>query len=130
MFAVLRIVLPLVWRVNGLYAAKTIEGADPSFKNSLVNYLDLRPHRGELPKSFLAAIEAKAVNDLTQVEVDAVVNQHQLIHVWYVLAAVVLLCCVYAALDAQEYLRLGAAGVPGRRGPANQHPAAQHQARR
>ena len=50
-FAALRIVRPLVSRVNGLYAAKTIEEADPAFKNSLINYLDLRRHRDELPKA-------------------------------------------------------------------------------
>src|SRR5262245_38684497 len=43
-FAVLRIVLPLVRSVNGFYAAKTIEATDPEFKNSLINYLDLRKH--------------------------------------------------------------------------------------
>ena len=101
-FSAVRIVLPLVRRVNGLYAAKTIEEADPAFKNSLINYLDLRRRRGELPKSFLAAIEAKAVNDLTQVEIDAVVNQRRLIHVWYALAAVILLFCVYAALTPKS----------------------------
>src|SRR5215213_6928486 len=33
-FAGLRIVLPLLRRVNGFYAARTIEEADSSFKNS------------------------------------------------------------------------------------------------
>ena len=66
-------------RVNGFYAAKTIEDADPAFKNSLINYLDLRKHRDEIPRRALAAIEAKAVGDLTRVEIDAVVNQRRLI---------------------------------------------------
>ncbi|MBV8381770.1 MAG: hypothetical protein JOZ63_04140, partial [Planctomycetaceae bacterium] len=101
-FSAVRIVLPLIRRVNGLYAAKTIEEADPAFQNSLINYIELRRRRGELPKSFLAAIEAKAVNDLTQVEIDAVVNQRRLIHVWYALAAVVLLFCGYAALTPKS----------------------------
>ena len=35
------IVIPLILRINGVYAAKTIEGADPAFKNSLINYLTL-----------------------------------------------------------------------------------------
>src|SRR4051794_31125104 len=38
-FAAMRIVMPLVRSVNGLYAAKTIEEVDPGFKNSLINYL-------------------------------------------------------------------------------------------
>src|SRR3954467_11975488 len=65
-FAALRIIYPLLRRVNGFYAANTIEDADASFKNSLISYLDLK-RRGELSKAALAAIEAKAVNDLTQI---------------------------------------------------------------
>src|SRR4051794_7321329 len=61
-FAVLRILFPLIGRVNGFYAAKTIEEADPAFKNSLINYLDLKRHRSEISKAALTAIEAKAVN--------------------------------------------------------------------
>src|SRR5262245_57845268 len=41
-FAAFRVVLPLVSRINALYAAKTIEEADPTFKNSLINYLELK----------------------------------------------------------------------------------------
>src|SRR5882757_9440342 len=41
-----RVFLPMVSRVNGFYAAWTIEHADASFKNSLINYLDLRKRRG------------------------------------------------------------------------------------
>src|SRR5438128_2519459 len=33
-----RVLLPLVRRVNGLYAARTIEADRPGFKNSLINY--------------------------------------------------------------------------------------------
>ena len=71
-FAVLRIVLPILGRVNALYAAKTIETADPAFKNSLINYLELRRHRDQMPKAVLATLESRAVNDLTQVEVETV----------------------------------------------------------
>src|SRR5512135_451244 len=103
-FAVWRIVLPMVRRINGFYAARTIEGADPSFKNSLINYLDLRRRRGELSKAALAAIEAKAVRDLTQVEIDSVVNQRRLMQVAYTLSAVVVLFCLYAAMTPKSIL--------------------------
>lgn len=95
-FAGLRIVLPLIGRVNGLYAAKTIEESDPSFKNSLISYLDLKRHRGEISKAAMTAIEAKAVNDLTGIEIDSVVNQRRLIQVAYTLSAVLVLFCLYA----------------------------------
>jgi hypothetical protein len=93
-FAIARIVIPLLRRVNGFYAARTIEEADPAFKNSLINYLDLRRHRGEMSKGFLAAIEARAVQDLTHVEIDSVVNQRRLMHVWYALSAIVVIFCL------------------------------------
>jgi hypothetical protein len=103
-FAVWRIVLPMVRRVNGFYAARTIEETDPSFKNSLINYLDLRRRRGELSKAALAAIEAKAVRDLTQVEIDSVVNQHRLMQVAYIFSAVVVIFCLYAAMTPKSIL--------------------------
>ena len=64
-FAAWRIVRPLLASVSGLYAAKTIEGAEPEFKNGLINYLSLKKNRESYPKSFLAAIEAKAGVPLT-----------------------------------------------------------------
>src|SRR4051794_13985046 len=54
-YAVAKIGRPLFWSVNGFYAARTIEGADPAFKNSLINYLDLRRGREKVPAHFLAA---------------------------------------------------------------------------
>ena len=103
-FAVKRILLPLVGRVNGLYAARTIEETDPAFKNSLISYLDLRRRRNEIPKAALAAIEAKAVNDLTQIEVDTVVNQRRLTQMAYVLTGVVVVFCLYAAMTPKSIL--------------------------
>ena len=103
-FSALRIARPLISRVNGLYAAKTIELADPTFKNSLINYLTLRRHRDEISKSFLAAVEAKAVKDLTKVEIDAVVDQRRLLQMFYALAGVVVLFCVYSALTPKSIL--------------------------
>src|SRR4029077_8164473 len=102
--AILRIVLPLVSKVNGVYAARTIEESDPAFKNSLISYLDLRRRRHEIPKGAMAAIEAKAVNDLTQVEVETVVNQRRLTQMPYILTAVVVVFCLYAAMPPKSIL--------------------------
>ncbi len=103
-FATMRIALPLLRRVNGFYAARTIEEADPEFKNSLINYLDLKRRRDELPKAAMAAIEASAVDHLTKVEVDTVVNQRRLIHVAYGLSGIVVLFCIYAAMTPKSIL--------------------------
>src|SRR3954453_8912752 len=53
-YAARRMVLPLLLRVNGLYAAKTIEEADPTFKNSLITYLDLRASKAVVSKGAMA----------------------------------------------------------------------------
>ena len=101
-FAATRIARPLLWSVNGLYAARTIEDADPAFKNSLMNYLDLRRHRADVPASYLAAVEARAVGDLTRVEIDSVVNQRRLIQTSYALAAVVVVASLYLLMTPKS----------------------------
>jgi hypothetical protein len=95
-FAAMRIARPLLRRVNGLYAAKTIEDVDPTFKNSLLNYLDLRRRRKEMPRAVMAAVEAKAVSDLSKVQIDTVVNQQRLVRAVYTLCGVIVVFCIYA----------------------------------
>ena len=99
-FVVMRIVMPLVRRINGIYAAKTIEDADPAFKNSLINYLELRRYRGQMPKAVMATLEARAVNDLTQVEVDNVVS-HEL-RVVYAVAGLIVVMCLYGTFSPKS----------------------------
>ncbi len=101
-FAALRIVRPIVASINGMYAAKTIESAKPEFKNGLINYLALKKDRENLPKSFMAAIEAKAVSQLTQVDVEGVVNQQRVLQTAYVLSAIVVIFCVYSVLNPKS----------------------------
>ncbi len=103
-FTALRLVLPLLSRINSLYAAKTIESTDSTFRNSLINYLELRRHRTQLPKAVMAAIEARAVSDLTQVEVETVVNQQRLMRMAYALSGVIVIFCVYAAVAPKNIL--------------------------
>ncbi len=98
------IVWPLLHRVNSHFAARTIESIDPKFKNSLISYLDLLKHREETPRAFLAAVEAKAVDDLTEVEIDAVVDQRRLIRMVYALAGVVVVFCLYSLLTPKSIL--------------------------
>ncbi len=103
-FTALRLALPILRRVNSLYAAKTIENSDSTFRNSLINYLELRRHRSQLPKAVMATLEARAVSDLTQVEVDAVVNQQRLMRMAYALSGVIVIFCLYAAFAPKSIL--------------------------
>ncbi len=96
-YSAFRIVTPLVRRINALYAAKTIEGSEPAFKNSLINYLELRRNRTQMSKAVLATLESRAVNDLTLVDVEAAVNQQRMMHTWYILTAVLVVFALYWA---------------------------------
>ena len=52
----------------------------------------------------MATIEARAVNDLTHVEIDGVVNQQRLMKMAYALSAVIVIFCLYAALTPKSIL--------------------------
>ena len=103
-FCAVRIAMPLLRRINGIYAAKTIEDADPGFKNSLINYLELRRYRGQMPKAVMATLEVRAVTDLTQVEIETVVNQQRLLRVFYALSAVAVIFSLYALFSPKSIL--------------------------
>jgi hypothetical protein len=103
-FAAIRIVRPLIGRVNGLYAARTIEASEPEFKNGLINYLSLKKDREHLPKSFLAAIEKRAVDQLSTVDVEAVVNNRRAVQTFYLFCGIVMAICVYASLTPKPIL--------------------------
>jgi hypothetical protein len=92
----LRIVRPMFMRVNDLYAAKSIESVDPHFKNSLINYLRLREDADKIPPSVLKSIEARAVNDLSAVNVDDVIDPSPVTRLSYALAAIVVGLCLYS----------------------------------
>ena len=59
------VVRPMVRRINTLYAARTVERAEPRFKNSLITFLQLRGKK-EVPEPILEAVEEKAAADLAQ----------------------------------------------------------------
>ena len=60
----LRIAKPMMMHINELYASKSIETVDPQFKNSLINYLQIRDDADKVAPSVLAQMEARAVADL------------------------------------------------------------------
>jgi len=101
-YSALRIAMPLMRRINSIYAAKTIEDADPAFKNSLINYLELRRHRTLMPKAVMATLEARAVTDLTHVEVDTVVNQQRMLRAVYALSGLCVIFSLYAIFSPKS----------------------------
>src|SRR5581483_10026384 len=80
---------PLVVRaINPEYAARTIEEATPTLKNSLINFLLLRHERASLKEIVYQAVEKQAAADIATVPVEATVDRSRLIHAGYVLCVV------------------------------------------
>ncbi|KAJ3058884.1 hypothetical protein HK102_010265, partial [Quaeritorhiza haematococci] len=103
-FVMLRMIRPLLMSINTLYAAKTIEGADPEIKNSLINYLEIRRDSARVSKNVMAALESRAVADLAHVEIEEVVDQRRAMQAAYALCGVIVAFCLYAALTPKSIL--------------------------
>jgi hypothetical protein len=96
-------VVPLVVRsINPTYAARTIEEATPSLKNSLINFLLLRQERASIKEIVFRAIEQKAATDIAAVPVEAVVDRSRLIHAGYVLCVVMAVFAAYKILSPKD----------------------------
>ncbi len=96
---------PLVFhRVNPVYAAHTIEQANPTLKNGLINFLLLRGRRAEVPRGVYQAMEAQAATRLANVEEEGVVDHSRLIQMAYVLCAVLIVCGLYKVLSPKDPL--------------------------
>jgi collagen type III alpha len=97
-----RVLMPLIFRINPIFAAYTIEQSRPSLKNSLINFLLLRGHRREVPQPIYQAIEHRAAADLSQIEIEAAVDRTRVIRLGYVLAGVVAVCGLYRVISPKN----------------------------
>ena len=98
------ILTPVVHRINPIFAAHTIEQSRPSLKNSLINFLLLRGHRGEVPQLVYRTIEHRAAADLSQVEIEVAVDRTRVIRLGYVLAGIVAVCGLYMVFSPKNPL--------------------------
>jgi hypothetical protein len=102
-YYIYQFVFPLLLRkINPLYAARTIEKAEPSLKNSLINFLQLRQESGSVPQVVLNAMESRAANDIATTQVDNAVDRRQLLLMGYVLAGVIALVGMYRIASAKN----------------------------
>jgi hypothetical protein len=90
--------------INPVYAAQTIEQASPSLKNSLINLLLFRQHRGEIPEAVYQTLEEQAARRLTRVSVDSAVDRTALVRIGCVLLAVVSLAALYTLISPKNPL--------------------------
>lgn len=99
-----RIVVPMIHRINPIFAAHTIEQSRPTLKNSLINFLLLRGHRRQLPEAVYRAVEQRAAADLSQVEIEAAVDRTHVIRRGYVLVGAVAAFALYLVLSSKSPL--------------------------
>ncbi len=105
---VVRRLLPVVlFRINPVFAAYTIEQSRPSLKNSLINLLFLRREKDEFVRDELArrvfeGLEFRTAGELAQVSPDTAVDRSRLIRLGYALVAVVAVLCLYLVFSPKN----------------------------
>ena len=92
----------LVYRVNPVYAAQTIERSSPSLKNSLLNLLLFGQQRETIPEAVYHTLEHQAAERLKRVTVENAVDRSRLIHIGYLFAALVVLIALYKILSPKD----------------------------
>ncbi|MEO8498657.1 MAG: hypothetical protein ABI614_26650, partial [Planctomycetota bacterium] len=100
------VVVPLMLRqINPVYAARAIEEAEPTLKNSLINFLMFRNDRGSLHQLIFSAMQQRAAADLHRVPIDSAVDRSKVIHFGCVLAGVLTICAAYTILSPKDPLQ-------------------------
>jgi len=92
----------LVRAINPAYAARTIEEATPTLKNSLINFLLLRQDRSHLREIVYQAIERQAAADIAAVPVETTVDRSRLIYIGYALCVVLAIFSGYKILSPKD----------------------------
>jgi hypothetical protein len=94
---------PLVARaINPVYAAQAIEQGAPALKNSLINLLSFRQKRTDVSDAVYRTLEEQAAQGLTRVQVDASVDQSNLIRLGYTLIAIVAIAALYKIFSPKD----------------------------
>ena len=98
---------PLIYEVNPIYAAKTLEQARPSLKNGLINLLLLRreenvEHENPLSERVIEGLQATTANELDQIPAEFAVDRIHLIRRGYLLVALVAFAAIYLILSPKN----------------------------
>lgn len=97
-----KIGIPSFRTVNGLFAAREIEKAEPGLKSSLLNLIDLKSAGRAVNPAILKALERRAAVRLQEVDVSQAIDHRPLVRTAYVLLAVIVLFCLYALLSPKK----------------------------
>lgn len=96
------LVPPFLRRINPAYAARAIEQSDPSLKNSLINFLMFRRDPTPTNRLVYQALRQRAAWDLRRVNIDLAVDRTKLIHVGYLVVALMVLFAVYTIFSPKD----------------------------
>ncbi|MEX1223622.1 MAG: hypothetical protein WEA31_03660, partial [Pirellulales bacterium] len=94
---------PLVLqKVSPIYVADAIEHAEPTLKNSLVNFLMLRHNSIGVHRLVFQGVEQQAAARLSGVPVESSIDMSRLIRIGYLLAGVLALCVLYKVVSPKD----------------------------
>ena len=99
-------IVPLFLRkIHPDYAARMIEEARPTFKNSLLNYVSLRKKPEQTHAAIMDAVSKQAALDLQTVPEDATVDQSNLIKAGMFLLGVICFAVLYWLISPKDPLQ-------------------------
>ncbi len=98
----------LLRRVNPEYAARAVEEVQPSLKNSLINFLQLRGERGAIREAVLFAIERRAAEDISHISVETTIDRSKIVRLGCVLIGIFLIVAVYKVASPKDPFRSAA----------------------
>ncbi len=104
-YFVWRLLPPLLYPVNSVYAAHTIEQAAPSLKNSLINLVLLSGNRAGVAGVIYDGLRRQAAGQLAQVPPEVMVDRGPLIRVGYWFVALLAFAAMYKVLSPKDPLQ-------------------------
>jgi len=97
-----KVALPYWRQVNTLFAARTIEQAEPTLQSSLLNLVDLQQAERPIREEVRNSMEKRAAVTLAHIDIEHTVDRRPLMWTSYALLALVVLCCAYALLSPKR----------------------------
>lgn len=105
-YAARHLLPPLVYQINPIYAAQTLEQARPTLKNGLINLLLLRRGRtlddGPLSRRILEGLATTTANEVEQIPQEVAVDRIHVIRRGYVLVALLAVLAAYLVFSPKS----------------------------
>ena len=100
---------PLIYRINPIFAAQTVEQARPSLKNGLVNLLFLRAERvgasgDPLSRRVYQDLQRSAATELSRIPAETVVDRSHLIRLGCAMTGILAFAALYLVFSPKDPL--------------------------